>query len=304
MINSGISPPQGFLEQTDVTEQTSSNSSFQVGNFFKKIGKGISYFKDEASFALNDIYSIEGFEKLSKAMVANLRATSLIFACFISDSEAWRKAFHNTLLAFDLHKDLCYATLVFASTADFITTVENAETGKIEYKLQPPKDVVKLLYGVGNFFETGKFLQRCELLNFPLCSRIASQLGSIQLFTLNGQIWKFGNIPVLNSWCDRPKDFFVFNAAAYTTYKCWKNPTFYTWENILKLISSIGKMALVASADFLLSNHSKVKHRNQFNKYILILTVMDVVTNNSALIGKFLKGSRERLERFNNPLKA
>ena len=58
-------------------------------------------------------------------------------------------------------------------------TVPRARDGSVDY--------VKVLYGIGNIFETGKFLQKYKVLDFPLCTRIATQLGSIKVFSFQGK---------------------------------------------------------------------------------------------------------------------
>lgn len=273
---------------------------------FKKAGRGILHLGELGTRALYDAYSIEGFERISKAMVANLRMLSLF--------PALKGIFANSIEALEAHKDLCYATLVFDTTANFIKSEKDSVTNKTRYSLQIPKyktndnkyrwDWGKILYGVGNFFETGKFLIRYKVLQFPLCSQIASKLGSIPLNML-GKGWKLKDIPVVNALFDAPKDFFVFIASVWSTGKCLseKKEQFYSVENLLKLTGNIGKIVLISCGQILLKNHFRLaKTGNHHSWYIITLTVVDVITNNASLIGLFVKKHSQRTERFKEPV--
>ncbi len=258
-----------------------------------KAKKGMIAVGEASSNVMYDIYSLNGFEKFAKAMIANLRMLELI--------PSIKGTFEHCLKTLEAQKDLYYATLVFGSTCDFIKADYDKVTQEFKgYKFTLPRvnpdkdnspiDWVKLLYGIGNPFETAKFLQKYKVLEFPLCSQLANQFGSIKLFTLNGQNWTVEDIPVLNCWCDKPKDFFVFLASGWTTYSCLVSNHFWTIENLLKLTGGIGKMTLISGSNFLISR-----------QYFWTLAVIDVVTQNASLISLILKCDKAREERFEHP---
>lgn len=259
-----------------------------------KVKSGLLVVGEGASQAMYEIYSLQGFEKWSKAAIANMRAVNLIPCC--------RGVFDQAIKTVEAQKDLIYATLVFESTADFIkvTKVEDEDTGETytKYSFQLPREKngniewVKLLYGIGNPFDTLCFLQKYQVVSFPFFSKVATQVGSTKLFSLHGEAWTFGDIPVLKCLVNKPKDFFVCVASAYTAYRCLNNSNFWDIANLIKLTGSFGKIVLITSADYMIQK-----------KYFIALTVIDVVTQNASLIGLLMKRSKEREDRFNDPAK-
>ncbi len=267
------------------------------------VKRGALWVGEEGSRAMHEMYSLDGFEKGSKVIIADLRFLSLI--------PSLNGVFRSCIKTVEAQRDIIYATLVFGSTAEFIKPedIEDKKTGKKKtvYSFQVPTekkdpndpnskliwDWVKILYFIGNYFETAKFIQRYQVLAFPRCTQLANQLGSIKLFNYRGDTWTFGDIPVANCWCNKPKDFFVFSAAFYTFGRCLTNTKFWTVENMLKLTASIGKMVLVSSAEYMLQK-----------KYYLILSIVDFVTNNASLLSFLIKRHNEREKRLIDPTKA
>jgi hypothetical protein len=241
-----------------------------------------------------DVYSLQGFEKWSKAAIADMRAIQLIPGC--------QGIFNSTLKTIEAQKDLIYATLVFESTADFIkvTKTVDEETGEetTSYSFTLPRERngniewVKVLYGIGNPFDTLGFLHKYKVISFPFLSKVATQVGETKVFTLRGEAWTFGDIPVLNRLVDKPKDFFVCIASGYTAYRCLTSQNFWDIANLIKLTGSIGKIILITSAEYMIQR-----------KYFVALAVVDVVTQNASLIGLLMKRSKEREDRFNDPTK-
>ena len=249
------------------------------------IQKGLLKVGEEGSRAMYEVYSLQGFEKWSKAAITNMRALSLIPSC--------RGVFDQCIKTMEAQKDLIYATLVFESATDFITVDVDGETGEKRYNFQIPRerngniDIVKILYGIVNPLDTLHFLQKYQLVSFPLASKVAARVGSIPVFFLEKTV--LNDIPVVNSLFNKPKEFFVFVASGYTVYKCLQEPHFTDVNNLLKLASNIGKIILISSADYLIK------------KNLVAFTVIDVVTQNAGLISLLLKRSQEREKRFNNP---
>jgi hypothetical protein len=258
-----------------------------------KIKKGFMHVGEATSYAMYDIYSLDGFEKWTKVAIADLRFLSLI--------PSINGVFDECLKTLEGQKDLIYGSLVFSSTAEFIKKTKNTD-GETHYSFQIPTakeknaqdvmeehvDWVKVLNGIGNFFETGKFLNKYKVMSFPLCSQLATQFGSIPVFGKT----TIGDIPVINCWCSKPRDFFVFIASGYTAYKCYDKPSedFRSTENLIKLSGNIGKLILIGGGDWMLSR-----------KYFWTVAVVDVLTQNASLIGYFLKREREREARFEDP---
>lgn len=262
-----------------------------------KIKKGLLAVGEGNSRVLHNVYSMKGFEVVTKATIANLRAISLI--------PGVNGVFDECLKTLEGQKDLIYATLVFRSTADFIKPNKDKDTGEVtSYSFQLPKkdgkpkeiDYVKLFYGIGNFFETGKFLQKYKIYAFPLCSRAANYLGS---FKIPGTSWTTSDIPVLNCWFDKPKDFWVVSAGVYTIgsmayiykYSLGDSKSLSKMDK-LKLISTIGKMILIVGGGFMLGG-----------KWLKTLAFIDVSTQDSSLIHWALKHEMDLRNRMNEPVK-
>ena len=245
------------------------------------IKKGCLFLAGEAGPTMSDIYSMEGFEKLSKALIADLKFVSL-FPCI-------KGVFAECLATLEAQKDLYYATLFIGSMADCIDS-KTMSLQLPKFKEGPHKgkktDVVRILYAIGNFCEAGKFLQKYQVYSFALCTQVANRLGSMQVFTLYGQSWTVGDIPVLNCLCDKPKDFFIFIASGIDVYRCSKKPLL-EWENGLKLAGSTGKILLIYFG----------RHYNT----TVWFAVIDLVTQNAGLFGGIVKGYNKRQKRFNHP---
>jgi hypothetical protein len=234
------------------------------------------------SFIAYHFYSMEGLEKGSKALIANLEMLSLI--------PSINGLFSETLKTMRGQKDLIYATLIIGSIADCI---KKEKDGSLRFALPRQTDgtldYVKVLYGIGNIFETGGFLQKYRVMTFPRCSQFAQQLGSIKMF----ENVTFGDVPVLKTLTDKPKDLFVFSASLYVLVQSFRKPVnnnFLSPLNLAKLTGSLGKIILISCSDFMLAR-----------KYLVTLTVIDVFTQNASLIGLILKRCQDREKRFVNP---
>lgn len=148
--------------------------------------------------SLYKIYSISGFEKLSKVIQATCELAPIIF-----------KELGNTLepiakVAGD-QKDLLYASMSFDSICNFITFEEGK---RIKFVRPTWAALPKILNGIGSFFETGRFLKKYIGIQFSSFSKWATQLEG---FTVNG-IQPFAYRP-FKALCYNPKDFFIFTAS-------------------------------------------------------------------------------------------
>lgn len=249
-----------------------------------KINKGILSTGGKVSHILYDLYSMEGFEKMAKMGIANLRAIQLIPQC--------NGVFKECIGTLDAQKDLIYATMFLKSTPDFIRVNVDDETGEKTYSFQIPRkkghiDWITILYGIGNPLDTLNFLQRNQVYSFPRISQFAREMGTTQVSFLNGVT--LGDIPVVNSLFNRPKDFFVFLASTLAAMEGVKNPNFFDIENLLKLTSNVGKMILIPYGETL----SK-------NKCFVTLAAIDVATQNAGFFAMLYKRNKDRQSRLDS----
>lgn len=243
------------------------------------------------AFAMQDCYSIDGFEKMSKAFVAHMRLTELVGTRYLNLQIGG--IFKNCIATFEAQKDLLYSMQVVGSTADFIGKRTDGT-----YHLRLPRvsapvqgthwllksifgtyDWSKILYGVGNPFETGKFMIKYKICAFPTFTRLSETYGSIKMFNT-----RLDDVPVLYTLFDKPKDFCVFWASFWTvgnTYLTYQKEGL-TWEVMLKVASSTGKMVLITFGKFYFST--------------LWFHVFDVVTQDSSLIGLLIRRHKERIK--------
>lgn len=263
--------------------------------------KGTLDLLSEGSRTLYDLSTcVDGLERVTKSGIAVARyiqfipAINGVFAEFIKTSEGL--------------KDIFYATALINSLNDFVDV--NTKTGKMRFSFPvlPDKkteagytidkegykrnddgwrtgrvDTVKVLYLVANFCETTKFIQRCNLYAFPLCAQLGAQVGSWKVFNTSTTI---NQIPVVNSLCFRPKDFFIFVASMVETYKCIQKGDL-SWPNVLKCTGSVGKILLIS-----LGGHYGNRHW-----FVLI----DVITQNASLIAFIIKRRSDRMPKTTIP---
>jgi hypothetical protein len=244
------------------------------------IKRGTLVVAGELSYIMYDIYSLEGFEKWTKATIANLKLLSLI--------PSIKGVFSGVIATLEAQIDIYYATLVFGSTAEFI------DTRNLSFKIPEAKkedgggtDWVKILYAIANPLDTAKFAQKYQLYSFPLCTQWANRFGSCRVFSYGGQDYTVNDIPVLNALCDKPKDFFVFFASGIEVWRCTQKKNPFNWENGLKFAGSFGKIVLITFG-------------RQYHKQVWFAFAV-AITQNSSLFARILKQRKERLERLNNP---
>lgn len=257
------------IHGTQQPHQTSYGTG--LAEFGTNIKKGAMSVCIEGSQVLFTIYSVKGLTKFTKAMIANLK--------FIERIASIKGAFDKCLEELCFQRDIYYALMVVGSMKECIKVKKDGtfttqlprdkKTNKVDYGL--------IFSGIGNVCETGKFLQKNAICAFSTCTRIANRLGSIKVFNTT-----FGNIPVLNSFCDRPKDFFIFFACWFDLAKIFREPQ-WDFESYLKISSAVGKILLIS-----LGFH--------FYKATWFL-VIDVITQNSSFLSLFPQQAKAR-EKF------
>ena len=210
----------GRIEQIAVdVSMAMINAGVEIERVLIPVGEGISR-------AMHDIYSLDGFEKWTKAMIADLRFISLI--------PGIRGVFDECIKTLEAQKDLYYATLFIPSTAELFKKDPNSG----EYKFVRP-DKVKLLLLIGNYFDVGKFLQKYKVFPFSTCTYLSNTYGSLKIFNR-----RLDDIPVFGNVFERPKDLCVFAASGIEVWNCYQKGTL-AWDNLLKFTSSLGKMLLI-----------------------------------------------------------
>jgi|GEM_PF-5157877 len=238
----------------------------------ERLKRGVLAIGQEGSRILYDIYSLDGFEKWSKVLIADLKMASLI--------PKLNGIFAECLKTLEAQKDLYYATQIINSMRSFIDP-----TGK---NFRCP-GFSKVLIAIGSVFETGSFLQKYKVMSFPACSAFAQELGSMRMSLFGRPDIRFDNIPVFNSFCDKPKDFFIF-WASFWDVKTWVIERVYSeeasssWESYFKLAGNMGKMLLIGGSRWLGAGWP--------------LAIVDVATQNASLIAFIIKRHVDREKKF------
>lgn len=120
--------------------------------------------------AMNYVYSMDGFEKGSKVLIALLK--------LINEHEKCKGVFDKAMASAKEQKNLYYATLFIGSMVEFID--KNTLTFKIPTRSDGSYDLVKILYAIGNFLEAGKFCQDYNLFEFSYFTDLANRYGEKQ----------------------------------------------------------------------------------------------------------------------------
>jgi len=261
-----------------------------------EVKKGIRYVGEGPSRAAYDIYDLrhEGFEKWTKAAIANLKLIGRI---------KHTNVFNAAIETLEGQKNLYYATKFIGSACDFIQ--RDKVTKKVSLTIPKYKEGtnwVAVLYGIGNFLDTARFLQKHEVVAFQTVSRLGAAIGSIKISYLKDK--RLDQIPVLSNVFYSPKDIFIFAASGIEIsrfIKAFVNVEGETGEDRtrkrkeilsdistwLKLTGSIGKMILIGCGS---------RYGTAF-----WFTLVDVITQNAGLIRYWKDRSRDREVRFNNP---
>lgn len=230
------------------------------------------------SRALHDLYSLDGFEKWTKALISNLKLVSLL--------PSIRGVFDKCIEALEAQKDLYYATMSINSAASYFE--KDKTTNRWVFKPFTSKEpywydkVCKVLLDVGNVFESLKFLQKYKVIPFETCTHLANTYGAVKIFN-----HRLDDINLVNTLFNKPKDFCLFFASGLQIISGYYKGA--SWETFFKSGSAMGKMVLIFFA----------KH----NYMAVWFHVADFVTQNLSLFGLLYKRSQEREERFNIPAK-
>lgn len=269
----------------EIIQQISVQCSAGVEQACDSIRRGVLLVGDGCGQAMHDIYSLDGFEKWTKALLANLKFVSLI--------PSINGVFDVSIRTFEAQKDLYQATKFISASTAYIRPTSAGLTFSLRER-DGSFDKVKFLYAIGNWFETAKFLQKNKLVAFPAFSYLANTYGAVKVFGV-----RLDDIPVLGAVFDKPKEICVFMASFLETRNVyldvwdayfrgnrrWEDKM--TWEETFKVTSSIGRMLLITFA------------KRFFNAPWF--TLIDTVTQNSGLALFIVKRHLAREKRLRNP---
>lgn len=236
--------------------------------------------------AMDDLYRLEGLEKWSKALGADLKFAD--YFCGGMFKEATRAA--------EDQKNLYYATLIIGSMCDFIKKHEDGTFGlqmptmqvkNADGDLEDRIDWVKFFYAFGNFFETAKFCQKYNVFDMSYFTHLSNTYGAVKVFDV-----RLDDVKVIGTVFDKPKDLFVFIASLCDNYNSYHKGLFnkdgsVKWDIVLKVTSSTGKMFLIWFGKY------------NYNKPWFM--VADVITQNASLFSLIYKREKERNDRFAHP---
>ena len=257
---------------------------------------------EKIAYIMAAFYSLSGFEKLSKSIIAHTKLWGPIFGI-----SSLLREFLKTIEA---QKDVYYATLWINSTAEFIHEAKDKngkpildpKTHKRQFTVQIPRQVngkrdwVKVCYAIGNFIELGKFLDKTKVYTFDTLKKIARGIGSFPLFDLNGKMYNLERIPVLSFFykflCKRPKDAFMFVGISNEIwrfsndlYKHFKDPgrspIRHMSDFFLKFVNAVGKICLISFSKY---------------HYLWQFKLAEVITNDASLWKFILEHHRKQEE--------
>lgn len=184
---------------------------------------------------LHRIYSLTGFEKISKALIADIE--------FLEYFTQVGETFKSVNKALNHQKDLIYGT-------NFIDSIANClrlQNGRIVFVRQT---ITRSLYAIGSFFEAGKLAQKYGMCKLEVFSGIANQLGSYEVFGYKPFTYR-----PFASFCERPKDFFILCACIndlgdhllqFIKARTYDNRVrVLSVDNLLRTGGNIGKLLLI-----------------------------------------------------------
>lgn len=251
----------------------------------------LTFFSPDGAYMLWRVYSLDGFEKWTKAVLSTLEILYLyprVNAVFESCRET-----------FDMQKDLYYGTLAFKS---YVCLFKKDAAGNF-IGFQLPRRKVSEGGGINwsllslcfvSLFDAAQSLKKYQVLEFAWYSRYICPLG--QHFYLN-------QIPYIQSFFDeRPKEFFIVAASFVDLYRdvkkgclLWYVPngnrdslwTMRKWETLLNVSSSLGKIVGIGCYRVLRGE--------------AWLIAVSVIGNNAPFIRFLIENHRKRIEREAHP---
>jgi hypothetical protein len=254
----------------------------------------LTIFSADGTYMLREIYSMDGFEKWTKALLSGLEfvvlfpAVKSIFAKF-KDTIEWQK-------------DLYYASLTFGVFEWCIERDDQGNAVGFQLPRKPRANGEGILSDCSSFalciaaiLETAQFFKKYKVMEFAFYTKHIEPLGQIPLAGRN-----LNEIPVVQSLFDgKPKEFFTvvhaifdFAIATMKTKELWNERAHRNndwkmkkWIVLFEFVGSLGKIIGVACyrkfggcywlafvgvigtqaplAKFVLSHHWKRLQRNE-----------------------------------------
>ncbi len=260
----------------------------QTTHVVDKTLQGLLVIGEGLSQIMYDIYTIEGLLAISKFIIANSRLLCMIST--IGD------IFAQMQTTFEAARVFYYATLTFRSPAEFIKV--DPLTGVKSLQLPQMRDgsgvdYVKMCYAIGGIFDTGRFLQKCNVYSFSSITQVGATLGSIQIYKNT----YFRDLPILFLLAEAPKEFFFIGASSIEVWRWFKPILFpqhtgertsqFKWVNIFKVLTSAGRLTLFLT------------YRSHSGTWFLV--IVDVITQDSSLIKHLLLSKEARDRRYATP---
>ena len=250
----------------------------------------LTLLSDDGVYICWRIYSLDGFENWTKAMVSNLEFLALV--------PTTKRLFAKCKESFDQQKELYYATLTFGVfnllvKRDVHGNAIGFQLPKLKEEEGGGTDWSMLSLCIAAIFDSLQFCRKYNVLELAYYSKVMGPLGAY---------CKINQIPVVQSLFDgKPKEFFIVLSSIIDGYRgfkklaqLWNCPTadrdrYWTmqkWEAFFQIGASFGKIVglacyrryaghvwlaivgLIGSHSslyyFMLSHHRRRMARNEF----------------------------------------
>lgn len=245
----------------------------------------LSFFSSDGAYVVSKIYSLTGFEKLTKVLLFDYEFLALL--------PKIKEIFTKCKLTIEGQKDLYYATMTFGVFA--LCIKRDKDGNAIGLKLPSMKsqgiDWSMLSLSIAAICYTAQFLKKYTICEFAFYSKHIAPLGNY--FSLN-------KIPVVQSLFDgRPSEFFIVVSSMVDLYrgivkriqlsseiqdKYW---VMEKWETYFKIAASLGKIVGIAL------------YRQCSGQ--LWLGIAALISSHASLFKFFLTHHRQRTERLEFP---
>lgn len=247
----------------------------------------LRFFSSDGAYVVSKIYSLNGFEKLTKVLLFDYY--------FLSLFPKIQAIFTDFKFTIESQKDMYYAMMVFGV---FKLCIKRDEKGNV-IGLQFPSmsrrggiDWSMLSLSIAAIFYSLQFLKKYSICEFAFYSNKIAPLGNF--FCLN-------KVPVIQSLFDgRPSEFFVVLSSCVDLYRGIKkrvelsaNPqndkywTMEKWEAYFKIAASMGKILGIGL------------YRQCSG--MIWLGVAGLISSHASLFKFFLTHHRSRMERLESP---
>lgn len=249
----------------------------------------IRFFSSEGAYVVSKIYSLNGFEKLTKVLLFDYY--------FLTLFPKIQTIFTDFKLTIESQKDMYYATMIFGVFALCIKKDDNGNAIGLQFpsilKREDGFDWSMFFLSIAAFFYSAQFLKKYSICEFAFYSNNIAPLGNF--FCLN-------KVPVIQSLFDgHPSEFFVVLSSFVDLYRGIKKRTelsvspqqdkYWTmekWEAYFKIAASLGKILGIGL------------YRQCGG--MVWLGIAGLVSSHGSLFKFFLAHHRHRILRLESPL--